>query len=78
MTTIYIDAGVYPCDECDYQQPDHDCHCWSCCGPANLIRAGVNNATGDELARLDVGYPDDDALELARREARAARRASQG
>ena len=61
MTTIRIPAHVYPCDLCDCQQPDHDCHCWSCCGTSNLIRAAVNAAAGDDLARLDVGYPDDES-----------------
>ena len=73
ITTIYINASVYPCDDCDCQQPNHDCVCWLCCGVSNLIRARINADSGSELARLDVGYPDDSPVDLAMREARAAR-----
>ena len=73
FTTLYISHDVYPCEDCECQQPDHDCRCLTCCGVSNLLRLRLNAEYGNDLSRLDVGYPDDDPLELARREARYAR-----
>lgn len=73
MTAIPIPVPpwVYPCDAagCDCQQPDHHCECWDCCGVFNILRAQIDAATGQELARLEVGYPEEsDAYERKVRE----------
>ena len=59
-TTIPIPPEVYPCPACDCQRPDHNCHCWDCCAAFNLLRTQIDAATGQELARLDIGYSDTD------------------
>ena len=58
-TTIRIPPDAYPCEECDCQQPNHDCHCWSCCGYANILRAKADARDGVAMARLDIGYDAD-------------------